>query len=72
MFDIFVDTGLRIGDAYELGRQHVKNGVISIDTEKTGTRVTIPLLAPLAATLKAGPTGDLTFILYPARQGEGC
>lgn len=69
MFDIFVYTGLRIGDASELGRQHVKNGIISIDTEKTGTRVTIPMLAPLAATLKAGPTGDLTFISCKAGRG---
>jgi integrase len=69
MFDIFVYTGLRIGDASVLGKQHVKNGVIAIDTEKTGTRVTIPVLAPLAATLKAGPTGDLTFIATKTGRG---
>lgn len=61
-FDIFVYTGLRIGDAAVLGKQHVKNGIIAIDTEKAGTRVTIPVLAPLALTLKMGPTGTLAFI----------
>ena len=62
MFDIFVYTGLRIGDVALLGKQHVKNGVITIDTEKTGTRVTIPVLPPLALTLKMGPTGPLAFV----------
>jgi integrase len=63
MFDILTYTGLRIGDVSVLGRQHVRNGVIRIDNEKTGMRVTIPMLAPLKATLDAGPTGDLAFIV---------
>lgn len=62
MFDIFIYTGLRIGDVAILGRQHVRNGTITLDTEKNETRVTLPVLAPLAATLKAGPTGDLAFV----------
>ncbi len=62
MFDLFLYTGLRIGDVARLGKQHARNGVIEIDTEKTGMRVTIPILAPLAATIKAGPTGDLAYI----------
>jgi len=65
MFDIFCYTGLRRGDAAALGKQHVKNGVISIDTEKTGTRVKIPVLEVLQKTLEAGPTGDLAFIAKP-------
>jgi integrase len=63
MFDILTYTGLRIGDVSVLGRQHVRNGVIRIDNEKTGMRVTIPMLAPLKATLDARPTGDLAFIV---------
>lgn len=62
MFDVFLYTGLRRGDAAKLGKQHVRDGRITIDTEKTGTRVTIPLLPELAETLKAGPVGDLAFI----------
>jgi integrase len=62
MFDIFCYTGLRRGDAAVVGRQHVRDGVISIHTEKTGMLVTIPILAELQKTLDAGPTGDLTFI----------
>ena len=37
--------------------------IITIDTEKTGTRVTIPMLPVLARTLKAGPIGDLAYIV---------
>lgn len=62
MFDIFLYTGLRRGDAARLGKQHVRKHVISIDTEKTGTRVVIPMLSELARTIKAGPVGDLAYI----------
>lgn len=60
--DVLLYTGLRRGDAVRLGRQHMKAGVATIITEKTGITVTIPILPPLAATLAAGPTGDLAFI----------
>ncbi len=62
MFDIFLYTGLRRGDAARLGRQHVRDGVITLDTEKTGVRVVLPILPELRASLDAGPTGDLAFI----------
>ncbi|UGV27268.1 hypothetical protein E0H22_17190 [Rhodopseudomonas boonkerdii] len=55
-------TGLRRDDAAVLSTQHIKNGVISIDAKKTGTRVAILVLDLLQKTLDAGPTGDLTFI----------
>lgn len=62
IFDIYLYTGLRRGDAATLGKQHVRNGIIALDTEKTGTRVTIPVLPELQASLDAAPTGDLVFI----------
>jgi integrase len=61
-FDVLLYTGLRRGDAVKLGRQHVKDGEATIRTEKTGEAVTIPLLAPLMASIAAGPCGDLAFI----------
>jgi integrase len=61
IFDILAYTGLRIGDVAMLGRQHLKQR--SIDSEKTGMRVELPLLPQLAETLDAGPTGDLAFIV---------
>jgi integrase len=61
-FDLLLYTGLRRGDAVRLGRQHVRNGVFQIKTEKTGTEIVAPLLPVLAASIAASPTGDLAFI----------
>lgn len=61
-FDLLLYTGLRRGDVVKIGRQHVKDGVATIRTEKTGEVVSIPLLAPVVASIAAGPCGDLAFI----------
>jgi len=61
--DVILYTGLRRGDAVLLGRQHVRDGVATIRTGKTGTEVVIPILEPLRRTLDAGPTGDMHFIV---------
>jgi integrase len=62
--DVLLYTGLRRGDAVRFGRQHVREGVGTIKTEKSGftVTVTLPILPVLARTLEAGPCGDLTFI----------
>jgi integrase len=62
--DVLLYTGLRRGDAVRFGRQHVRDGVGTIKTEKSGftVAVTLPILPVLARTLDAGPCGDLTFI----------
>jgi integrase len=62
--DVLLYTGLRRGDAVRLGRQHVRNGIATIQTEKSGftVEVSLPVLPVLAATLRAGPCGDLVFI----------
>jgi integrase len=63
--DILLYTGLRRGDAVRLGKQHVRNNVASIKTEKSGfaVEVTLPILPVLATTLEAGPCGDLAYIV---------
>jgi integrase len=66
IFDVFLYTGLRRGDAARLGKQHIRDGCISIDTEKTGMRVTIPIMPELVATLEAGPLGTLAIIASPS------
>jgi integrase len=60
--DVLLYTGLRRGDAVKLGKQHIRNGVATLKTEKTGTEVTLPILPVLAETVAAGPCGDLAFI----------
>ena len=60
--DVLLYTGLHRGDAVRLGRQHVRNAIAMIKTEKTGMPVTLPILPVLTKTLAAGRCGDLTFI----------
>jgi integrase len=62
--DVLLYTGLRRGDAVTPGKQHVRNGVAILRTEKSQGEVTVtlPILPALAATLKAGPVGDLAYI----------
>lgn len=55
-------TGLRRGDAVRLGRPHVRDDVIRVQTAKTGEWVTVAVAPELAAAISAGPVGDLTFI----------
>jgi hypothetical protein len=62
MFGVDAFTGLRRGDAAILGKQHIRNGVITIDTEKNDTRVTLPVLPELAEIPAAGPLGELSVI----------
>ena len=57
--DVLLYTGLRRGDAARLGRQHVRDGIATLKTEKTGAVVTLLILPVLAETLAAGPCGDL-------------
>lgn len=59
---VLLYTGLRRGDAVRLGRQHVREDVATIRTEKTDIEVFLPILPTLASTLAIGPTGDLAFI----------
>lgn len=59
---VLLYTGMRRGDAVRLGKQHVRDGVATLKTQKTGTEVSIPILPVLAATLAAGPCGDLAFV----------
>lgn len=62
--DVLLYTGLRRGDAVRLGRQHVRDGIATIKTEKSQGKVEVnlPILPVLQSTLDAGPCGDLTYI----------
>lgn len=62
-FDVLRYTGLRLGDACTVGKQHAGDGEwIRLRVEKTGEELAIPILPALAATIKAGPTADLAWI----------
>lgn len=59
---ILLYSGLRRGDASQLGRQHVQSGVITIRTEKTGATVHIPVRTELAEIIAATPSNGLVFV----------
>ena len=62
-FDIMLWTGLRRGDAARVGPQHVVDGSIVLDTLKTGTRVSVRILPPLARSIGAtGGTKRTAFV----------
>lgn len=67
-FDILLYTGLRRGDAVVLGRQHIRDGLITIRAEKTGEEVFIPVQPELAASIAATTTGDLTLLVTQSGQ----
>lgn len=64
-FDVLFYTGLRKGDAVVVGRQHLKGGVLTIKTQKTGETVSIRVTPELAKSIAAGPTSkDMAFIAH--------
>jgi integrase len=60
--DIMLYTGLRRSDAVQLGRQHIKKGVIQYRAIKNDTDITIPVLAPMAKSIQATKTGDMILL----------
>jgi len=62
--DVLLFTGLRRGDVVVIGRQHVRNGIATLRTEKSQGEITVtlPILPVLQRTLDAGPIGELAFI----------
>jgi integrase len=69
--DLALFTGLRRSDLAILGRQHVRDGVISIQTTKTGAWVHVPIFAALQASIDAAPGGELAFLPYRSAASLG-
>src|SRR6202043_2167005 len=59
-------TGMRAGDMIRLGPQHVRGDWLAFVPSKTRhVRADVsekPVLAPLAAAIKAGPIGTVSFL----------
>jgi integrase len=56
-YTVLAETGLRIGDAARVGRQHVKDGVLSIVTEKKGVEVWLSVTPTLTLGAEGWPEG---------------
>jgi integrase len=60
---LLLHTGQRRGDVVKMGRQHIRDGVLSIRQEKTGNVVEIPVHPALNAIIAATTiTGQMTFL----------
>jgi len=66
--DIMLYTGLRRSDAIVLGKQHVRDGFITIRAIKNGAEIHIPILPPLAESIAATETGDMVFLVNRRKQ----
>jgi len=55
-------TAQRRADVIQMGRQHVRDGLIHVRQSKTGTTLVIPIHPELRAVLDATPAEHLTFL----------
>ena len=61
--ELLIGTGQARGDVVRMGRQHVRDGVLSIRRKKTNVPVEIPVLPELQEALDAMPPSEhLTFL----------
>src|SRR5215472_15284293 len=54
-------TGQRRSDVVRMGCQHVRDGVLTVRQQKTGTKLSIPLHPALRAILADTPTDNMAF-----------
>ena len=60
---LLVHTGQRRGDVIRIGRQHIRDGILTIKQRKTGAEVSMPVHPELAAAIAASPSEHLTFLV---------
>lgn len=61
--DLLLYTAQRSGDVRTMGRQHLRDGRISVVQEKTRERLEISVHSSLAASLATVPAGQLTLVV---------
>jgi integrase len=61
-------TVQRRGDVIRMGRQHIRDGVLHVQQQKTKTALAIPVRPELYAVLQATPGEHLTFLTTEAGQ----
>lgn len=60
--ELMLLTGLRRSDAVLAGRQHMRGNVLSLQTAKTGAKITVEIPGPLMAIIDATPRTGLHFL----------
>jgi integrase len=64
-------TAQRRGDVVRIGRQHIRDGVLTIRQAKTGVTLAIPVHRDLAAIIAATPAGHLTLLVTVTGKSYG-
>ena len=64
-------TAQRRGDVVRIGRQHIRDGVLTVRQAKTGASLAIPLHPDLAAIITATPVGHLTLLVTQTGKSYG-
>lgn len=62
-FALLLYTGQRRSDVVKMGRQHVKDGWMTVIQQKTKKRLEIPILDELQRAIDRSPVGDLTYLV---------
>src|SRR5262245_54411690 len=62
-FALLLYTGQRRSDVVRMGRQHLRDGVLTVKQQKTGATLAIPVHPHLQAVLDATPSEQLTFLV---------
>jgi len=70
-FALGLYSAQRRGDVIRMGRQHIKDGLIAVKQEKTGTPLYIPIHPELQKILDATPSKHLTFLITKSGKGYG-
>jgi integrase len=60
---LLVYTAQRRSDVLRMGRQHIRDGMLTVRQEKTGVALAIPIHNDLKAILDATPSEHLTFLV---------
>jgi integrase len=64
-------TAQRRGDAVRIGRQHIRDGVLTVRQQKTAVTLAIPVHPDLAAIIAATPIGHLTLLVTQTGKSYG-
>jgi integrase len=64
-------TAQRRGDVVHIGRQHIRDAVLTIRQAKTGAMLAIPVHPDLAAIIAATPVGHLTLLATKTGKSYG-
>ena len=63
-FALLLYTGQRRSDVVRMGRQHLRDGLITVVQQKTGERLEVPVFAELTKAIAAMPPSEhLTFLV---------